>query len=94
MQTENKVKQIIEYLQEKIKSLEKKIKDYDGPIMQELAKNSPHLQYDYTRLKAQLESTEDDLRVIMKFAGGTVVDKTLKKKTPGKKKETDGSDQK
>ena len=61
------VEQIVNYLKEKIASLKAKQAEYEGPIMADLAKSSPHLQYDYIRLKTELQCCEDHLLMIDKF---------------------------
>ena len=68
MKSENQVKKIIEYLQGKISNLKEKLKQYDSPIMQEMCKNSPHLQMDFIRLTTELQANEDNLLAIQKFA--------------------------
>jgi hypothetical protein len=61
------VEQIINYLKEKIANLKSKLAEYEGPIMADLAKNSVHLQFDYIRLKTELQCSEDHLLMIDKF---------------------------
>lgn len=65
--TNYQVKQIIEYLSGRIANLKEKLKQYESPIMQDMAKNSPHLQYDYIRLSVELQTLEDNLLAIEKF---------------------------
>lgn len=67
MQTTKEVKKIIEYLQGKINSLKEKKAAYDSPIMQDMAKNSPHLQMDYIRISTELQTNEDNLLAIKTF---------------------------
>lgn len=84
MKNENQVKKIIEYLQGKIINLKEKLKQYDSPIMQEMCKNSPHLQMDFIRLTTELQANEDNLLAIQKFADVPAkepVKKTQKEKT-------------
>lgn len=68
MQTDHQVKKIIEYLQGKIANLKEKLKAYESPMMQDMAKNSPHLQMDYIRLSTELQTNEDNLLAIEKFS--------------------------
>lgn len=63
----NKVKTIIEFIQGKIDNLKEKLSAYDTPIMQDLAKTSQHIQYDYIRLKTELQANEENLLLIKKF---------------------------
>jgi hypothetical protein len=76
---ENQVKKIIEYLNGKIASLKEKLKQYDSPIMQDMAKNSPHLQMDYIRIASELQANEDNLLAIKTFTAEPVIKKPSKK---------------
>jgi len=67
MQKDTQVKKIIEYLQAKIDNLKEKLKAYESPIMQDMAKNSPHLQMDYIRLSTELQANEENLLAIESF---------------------------
>lgn len=67
MKKTHEVKKIIEFIDAKIKGINEKLKAYESPIMQELARSSSHLQYDYTRLKTELETYENLLLTINKF---------------------------
>lgn len=79
------VKKIIEYLEGKIESLKQKLKTYESPIMQDMARNSPHLQMDYVRLTAELQANEDNLLAIRTFTATTesapAKEKSIKQKT-------------
>lgn len=83
MQNDNQVQKIIEYLQGKIQNIQQKLKAYESPIMQDMAKNSPHLQMDYIRLTTELQANEDNLLAIQKFSAP----ENSKDGTEGKKKE-------
>lgn len=72
MQNEKQVERIIEYLNGKIHNLKQRLTAYENPIMQEMAKNSPHLQMDYIRLSAELNANEDNLLAIQKFSQNDV----------------------
>jgi hypothetical protein len=61
------VEQIIEYLKAKIESTKKELDKYESPIMVDITKNSPHLQFEYIRLKAILQENEAILLTIDKF---------------------------
>ena len=84
MQKEDQVKKIIEYLEGKISNIKERLKAYESPIMQDMAKNSPHLQMDYIRLSSELQANEDNLLAIVKFTTTTEqakdgTDRTAKK---------------
>lgn len=79
MQNTEEVQKIIEYLQGKIINLKEKLKAYESPMMQDMAKNSLHLQMDYIRISAELQANEDNLLAIQKFSGS-------KEPTEGKQK--------
>jgi hypothetical protein len=84
MSNNNAVNQIISFLKDKIANREGKLKEYESPIMRDMAKNNSHLQFDYIRLKAELESFEDILLTIEKFAGAPADTKPLKDGTSKK----------
>lgn len=68
MKNDENVNKIIEFLEEKIKNTKAKLAAYDSPIMQNMTKDSPHLQMDYIRLSTELQANEDTLLAIRKFA--------------------------
>lgn len=91
-QTDIKVKRIIRYIQAKIANLQKKKAEYDSPIIQEQARNSPHYQAEYNRICIELQVNEDNLLAIETFSEGTEkkTEKPLKaKKVSTKKEDTD-----
>ena len=67
MQNNNDVKKIIQYLQGKIDNLKRKKAEYDSPMMQDMVKNSPHYQVEYSRLCIELQVNEDNLLAIKTF---------------------------
>lgn len=67
MKSNPEVQNIIDFLTEKITRQKAKLSEYESPIMQEMIKSSPHLQYEYIRTKTELESHEDILLAINKF---------------------------
>jgi hypothetical protein len=79
------VEKIIEYLQGKIANLKEKLKAYDSPMMQDMAKNSLHLQIEYIRLTSELQANEDNLLAIQKFTPGQASEKKKENK-PGNAK--------
>lgn len=83
MKTNDQVKKIIDYLEGKISHLKDALAKYDSPMMQEMAKNSPHLQMEYTRLTVELQANEDNLLAIRTFS-------TEVKQVPEKKKQANG----
>jgi hypothetical protein len=80
MKNNTQVKKIIEYLSEKISNSKEKIKEYEAPVMQDLMKSSPHLQYEYVRLKTAIEENENNLLVIEKFSGTPAAEEKPKQK--------------
>lgn len=88
MQTNEQVEKIILYLEGKIEKLKQGLQKFESPIIQDLSKNSPHLQMEYTRLSVELQTTEDNLLAIKTFSQPTEITKaektTTKKKAPGK----------
>lgn len=68
MPNQTEVEKIIEYLAAKIAILKERLKAYESPMMQDMAKSSPHLQMDYIRLSAELNANEDNLLAIQKFS--------------------------
>jgi len=80
MQTNYEVEKIIEYLQGKIANYKEKLKAYESPIMQDMAKNSPHLQMEYIRLSTELQANEDNLLAIQKFTTQPAIEKPKNKK--------------
>lgn len=74
------MKKIILYLEGKIKKLEEALKKYDSPMMQDMAKNSPHLQMEYTRLSVELQVIEDNLLAIKTFSQEPADKSTTKNK--------------
>jgi hypothetical protein len=85
MPNQDQVKKIIDYLQAKISNLKEKLKQYDTPIMQEMAKNSPHLQMDYIRLTTELQANEENLLAIQNFYTEPENKPTVKEKSKPKK---------
>ena len=69
MQTKSDVEKIIEYMQDKLESIRKKMEKYEGPIMAEVLKNNQHVATEYFRLCARADEIEDNLLAIQKFAG-------------------------
>lgn len=86
MQNDNQVQKIIEYLQGKIHNIKEKLRDYENPIMQDMAKNSPHLQMDYIRLSTELQANEDNLLAIQTFTAPQKTDDGKKEIKPSRKK--------
>lgn len=84
---DNQVEKIIEYLQGKIEGLKGKLKAYESPIMQDMAKNSTHLQMDYIRISAELQANEDNLLAIQKFASSSSPKQPALTKTKGRNNE-------
>lgn len=68
MKTNKEVEKIINYLEAKIKGIQDRLSQYQGPLMQEMAKNSPHLQMEYTRLSIELQANQENLLVIKNFS--------------------------
>ena len=87
MQNNNEVQKIIEYLEGKISNLKDRLKAYESPIMQDMAKNSPHLQMDYIRLSSELQANEDNLLAIRKFSNPV-----KEKNEPGARKDKQEKD--
>ena len=67
MSNNPQVKQIIEYIEAKIANLKERLKQYETPMMQDMAKTSPYLQMDYIHITAELRANEDNLLAIQKF---------------------------
>jgi len=67
IQTNKHVINIINYLKEKKRLAEAKVKDYQGPIISDIAKNSPHMQLDYTRQNAIIDTLDEVLMTIEQF---------------------------
>lgn len=88
MQKDTQVKKIITYLEGKISSIREKLKQYDTPMMQEMAKNSPHLQMEYTRLTVELQANEDNLLAIRTFTSEPADPKPVRKNANGKKEKS------
>jgi|GEM_PF-6597677 len=67
--TNNKaeVQKIKEYLRGRIAILQKKVQEFESPILQEMCKNSPHLQFDYIKVTTALQELQDTLLAIEKF---------------------------
>jgi hypothetical protein len=89
MQKNTEVEKIIEYLQGKIESIKQKLKAYESPMMQDMAKSSIHLQMDYIRLSTELQVNEDNLLAIQKFVQSPPV-KNEKNKPSTKSNAKDG----
>jgi hypothetical protein len=90
MQKDRQVEKIIEYLQGKITNLKSRLKGFESPIMQDMAKNSPYLQMDYIRITSELQANEDNLLAIQKFShvdAEPEVNKTSKDASDGQGKE-------
>lgn len=85
-QTNNHVENIINYLQEKKKLAEAKVKDYQGPIISDIAKNSPHMQLDYTRQNAIIDTLDEVLMTIQQFCKEALPDAPKQKQKDVKAK--------
>lgn len=81
MQTEDKVKAIIDYLETKLQSIRTKIEKYETPIMAETLKNNSNVQTEYFRLCARADEIEDNLLAIKKFSGVNPVNDASKQNT-------------
>lgn len=88
-QNSNHVMNIINYLKEKKKLAESKVKDYQGPIISDIAKTSPHMQLDYTRQNAIIDTLDEVLMTIEQFCGEAVQEKKVaaKPRKPNAKRE-------
>jgi hypothetical protein len=85
----SQVELIIEYMEGKAESIRKKIEHYENPIMQDVLKNSPTQQAEYSRLHARLDEIEDNLLAIKKFSQIQPAQDVNKQKKIGKGRNTE-----